>query len=100
MNLDLNVLVPQLGDFSSARAVGLVADSTSIAIVLWQTSTRSAVTFTTNNGTSLAAYRPDFLTTAPVAGSQSLRIPRSDLIRIGGTFYATALVQAPLRGIP
>jgi hypothetical protein len=96
-DLDLSVLLPGL-DLSMATAVGLVADSTSTAIVLWETSTQSAVTFTANNGTSLAPYQPDFLTKAPAPGSQTLTIAGSDLISIGNKFYAAALVQAPERG--
>jgi pimeloyl-ACP methyl ester carboxylesterase len=96
-NLDLAVLLPGLGDFTSARAVGVVADSASTAITLWETSTRSAVTFSTDNGTSLASYQSDFLTKAPVAGAQTLTVPGSDLIKIGAKFYAAALVQAPAR---
>src|SRR6266511_1208499 len=97
-NLNLRELLPALSDISAARAVGLVADSTSTAIALWETSTRSAVTFTTTNGTSLVAYQKDFLTKAPTPGAQTLTVASSDLIRIGGTFYAAALVQAPERG--
>jgi pimeloyl-ACP methyl ester carboxylesterase len=96
-DLDLRELVPPLGNLSSARAQGLVADSTSTVIALFETSTRAAVTFTTDNGTSLAEYRRNFLTKAPKHGPQTLVVAASDLIRIGGKFYAPALVQAPAR---
>jgi pimeloyl-ACP methyl ester carboxylesterase len=97
-NIDLSALLPTL-DLTAAGAAALAADSTSAAIALWETSARSDVTFTTNNGTTLAAYAANFLTHAPTAGPQSLTVPGADLIAVGGKFYATALVQAPARGV-
>jgi pimeloyl-ACP methyl ester carboxylesterase len=96
-NLDLSVLLPSV-DFTAAQAVGLLADDTATAIVLWQTKTRSAVTFTVNNGTTLQPYQADFLTKAPAAGAKKLTVAGSDLIKVGNKFYAAALVQAPARG--
>lgn len=97
-DLDLKSLIPALGDFSSARAAGLAADNSATAIVLWRASASADVTFTADNGATLAPYRADFLTLAPQAGSSSLTVPASDLIRAGGARYAPVLIQAPAPG--
>jgi hypothetical protein len=113
-NLDLATLLPKLPSLASAEAAGLVADGTSAAIALWATNTREDVTFTSNNGTTLLPYAPNFLTYGPSSnccvasaeaettsteGNASLTIPAANLITIGSVLYAAALVQAPPPGI-
>jgi pimeloyl-ACP methyl ester carboxylesterase len=98
-NLDLASLLPALPSLAAAAATGLAADGTSAAIVLFATNTTSDVTFTTNNGTSLLPYDPQFLQKPPTLGSSPLVIPAANFMNIGGLIYAVALVQAPLPGV-
>lgn len=97
-NIDLVTLLPNISDLGIFKATGLVADGTSAAIALFATSSSSAVTFVTNNGTTLLPYSPDFLTTAPnpLAHDSSLQVSP---VQIGTLFYAFALVQSPAEGV-
>jgi hypothetical protein len=82
-------------NWPDVQANGVVADGVSAAIAVIQTNdcTNDVSFFTTSNGITLLPYSPDFLTTSPAAGTQSLTIPAADLVSLGGFFYAAALVQ-------
>ena len=93
---------------SGSEANGLVADGTSTAIAVYQTSVDQDVTFTIQPGCSpgiaggatVVAW-PDFgpfLTTPPSPGAPTVSIPAGDLLldTDNNEWYAFALVQAPL----
>jgi hypothetical protein len=86
---------------AKVRADGLVADNTSAAIAIVQTSDGAhELTLSTTNGTTLFDFDPNFLTTSPAAGAQSIVIPAGKMCHIGDAYYAAAWVQAPLGATP
>ena len=96
-NIDLTPLY-HAQNWTVVQANGLMADNTSAAIAVIQTNDcANNVNLTTTNGTTLLPYSPNFLTTAPAAGTPSLPIAVGTLDRIGAFFYGAALVQAPNR---
>jgi hypothetical protein len=97
-DLDLATLYRKQ-NWSQVEATGLTADNTSAAIAVAQVNTCRDVTFSTNNGTILASYTPDFLGGAPGAGQSSVTITAAQLAKIGTSLYAAALVQAPAAGV-
>ncbi|HEY3908272.1 MAG TPA: hypothetical protein VGM07_00100 [Stellaceae bacterium] len=98
-DIDLAALPADVMQWYTVTATGLAADNASAAIALWQTKTKAAVTFTTNDGTTLLPYRNDFLLPRSLAaGSSRLTVPAAQLFKAGSYFYAAVLVQAPLAG--
>lgn len=83
-------------DLQTYAAKAISADGTSAAILLFESDSNSAVTFTTNNAASLIPYADDFLTTAPATGKSSLKV--TNLIHVGAVWFAPVLVQGPLGG--
>lgn len=95
-NIDLTPLY-RAQRWNDVQAKGLVADNTSAAIAVVQTTDcASDVSLSTTNGTTLADYSPDFLKKPPALGLPGLPISRTKLLNIGGSFFGAALVQAPL----
>ena len=83
-------------DLQTYAAKAVSADGTSAAILLFESDSNGAVTFTTNNAASLIPYADDFLTTAPATGKSSLKV--TNLIQVGSVWFAPVLVQGPLGG--
>lgn len=83
-------------NLSNYAANALSADGASAAIVLFETDSDAAVTFQVNDAATLDPYADTFLTTPPAAGQSSLTV--SNLIQVGSTYFAPALVQGPLGG--
>ncbi|MGH6841530.1 MAG: esterase/lipase family protein, partial [Methylocella sp.] len=79
-----------------------MADGASAAIAVVQTNDcTNKLTLTTTNGTTLLSYDPAFLDLSLknplVAGTPSLTIKTADFSKnIGGSYFASALVQAPI----
>ena len=94
-NLDLSTLY-KMRNWPAVDAAGLVADQTSAAIAIVQTSNCTAdVTLSADNGVGLLPYDPKFLIEAPGAGGSSLTIPAASFVKVGNVYFAAALVQAP-----
>jgi pimeloyl-ACP methyl ester carboxylesterase len=94
-NLDLGTLYLRR-NWSTVRAEGLVADSTSAAIAIVETPNgTAAVTLTATDGAVLLPYNAKFLAQAPAKGATTLTVPAADLIKVGSVYFAAALVQAP-----
>src|ERR1700691_6671006 len=71
-DIDLKTLLPKQSKLSTVAAAALVADNVSAAIALYQTPDDVSVTFTVNEGATLAPYSNDFLESAPSPGKRSL----------------------------
>ena len=98
-NIDLGSFLQGNPNLANYSAAWLSADTTSAAIVLFQTSSLSDVTFTVTDGTAtLLPYAANFLTQAPQAGAQSLVVSNANFINVNGTYYVPALLQGPLGG--
>ncbi|MGD0193102.1 MAG: hypothetical protein ABSD74_20385, partial [Rhizomicrobium sp.] len=86
-------------NFSEYSAADLAADGTSAAILLFETSSLSNVTFSITDGTAtLQPYVSNFLTQAPQAGSQTITVTSSSFVSENGHYYAPVLLQGPLAG--
>ena len=97
-NLNLGTLYLRR-NWTTVHAAGLVADSTSAAIAVVQTSSGTgSVKLTATDGAVLLPYNAKFLAQAPAAGSTTLTIPAADLVKVGSVYFAAALVQAPPAG--
>lgn len=98
-NIDLSKFLggnPNLANYSAAA---LAADSSSAAIVLFETDSLSDVTFSVTQGTAtLLPYAANFLTQAPQVGNTSLTVTSGSFISANGHYYAPALAQGPLGG--
>ena len=97
-DLDLQRLLPTLSSITSVAASGLDADGTCAAIIVRDTAVLLQVTFTTNSGTILEAFRPSFLTKSPATSGDATLTVRPT-IQLGALLYAVALVQAPPSGV-
>ena len=91
----------------SAQAMGIVSDGTSTAIAVFQMTNVNSyqdVTFTVDNGATLAPWDGWFLTQVPAAwstsdsntGSTTLDVPYTSLIPCGSGYCALALVRLAL----
>jgi pimeloyl-ACP methyl ester carboxylesterase len=98
-DINLQTLLPKHPNFSSIAADALVADNVSAAIALYRTPDKVAVTFTVNDGATLAPYSDNFLELTPAAGKRSLTVEPKDFVKVGSNYYAPALVQAPAVGV-
>jgi pimeloyl-ACP methyl ester carboxylesterase len=97
-NLNLGTLYLRR-NWTTVQAAGLVADSTSAAIAVVQTSNGTgSVKLTATDGAVLLPYNAKFLAQAPAAGSATLTVPAADLVKVGSVYFAAALVQAPPAG--
>jgi pimeloyl-ACP methyl ester carboxylesterase len=70
-------------------ASGLMADGSSAAIAVFGSTVSGNVTFTATNGTLVATYNEDFLTSTAEHGAASLVVTPTE---IDGEYYALALV--------
>jgi len=98
-DINLQTLLPKHPNFSSIAADALVADNISAAIALYRTPDKVAVTFTVNEGATLAPYSDNFLELTPTAGKRNLVVEPKDFVKVGSDYYAPALVQAPAVGV-
>jgi len=97
-NIDLKPLF-RVQKWPTVQANGLLADNTSAAIAVIQTNDcANDVSLTTTNGTTLDNYSQDFLTKPPTLALPGLSIPVSKFQYSAGSFFAAALVQAPIVG--
>ncbi len=99
-NLTVASVVGAIGDVTAASATGLTVDGVSAGIGLWATATPGDVTFTSNNGVTLLAYDPAYLTKAPTTGATSITVKAASLVKVGALYYAPVLVQSPLGAAP
>jgi len=104
------IIAPAAAIAAGNTANGIIADGTSTAIAVLGINPNggpaptSDVTFSVNNGATLAPYDPSFLNTAPASWSTStsdlrqttLIVPAANLVQYGGSYYALALVTAGL----
>ena len=95
-NIGLAAFLAGNPNLAAYAANALSADGDSAAIVLFETTSSSSVTFQINSAATLLPYTDNFLTTAPTAGQSSLTV--SSLIQVGPEYYAPVLVQGPLAG--
>ena len=95
-NMQLSTFLASNPNLSSFAANALSADGASATIVLLQTDSNEAVTFTVNSAVTLDSYADNFLTTAPATGQSSLTV--TNLIQVGSSYFAPALLQGPLGG--
>jgi pimeloyl-ACP methyl ester carboxylesterase len=72
-----------------ATAKGIMADGTSAAIAVFDSSSSGKVTFSVTNGAKVVAYSPEFLTTVASGGSKSVTVTP---IKVDKSYYALALV--------
>ncbi len=93
-NLQLQSFLAQNPNLSSFEAAALAEDGVASGIVVVQTSSDTPVTISVQNAGEIASYNDRFLEHAPAAGSESLVV--SDLWHTGGSYYAVALLQAPI----
>jgi pimeloyl-ACP methyl ester carboxylesterase len=92
-DIDLQTLIPEQSNLAADAATGLAVDGASAAIVLYQVNSNAAVTFTTDNGTTLLPYDDNaFLTHAPTQGKASVTVTPQP---IGSSYFAAALLQTP-----
>jgi pimeloyl-ACP methyl ester carboxylesterase len=97
-DLDLGTLYLRR-NWPTVKAAGLVADSTSAAIAVVETSSGTGgVMLTATDGAVLLPYNAKFLAQAPGAGTTALTVPAADLVKVGSAYFAAALVQAPPAG--
>ena len=75
---------------TKATAKGIVADGTSAAVAVFESSSNKAITFTPSNAAKVGAYSASFLTTV-TAGKTSVTVTPT---AVGGKFYALALVTS------
>lgn len=91
-------------NWAAVEAKGLAADGASAAIAVVQTNVCGNAALSTNTlatGTTLHPYSAGFLTTKPADGTQSVPIAASAFSKdILGSFYAAALLQAPVGAPP
>jgi len=92
-NIDIPPHPPQT--LINGSALGLAADGASAAIVLLRTTSKASVQFKANNGATLLAYDPTFLTHKPQSGTSALSVTP---VAVGSGFYALALLQSPPSG--
>ncbi len=101
-DIDLGTALGSAPDtaIAAAQVQALAADGVSAFIVLVQTSSTDAVTFSVTGGASLLKYDPVFLQTAPKAGARKITVSGSDGVTINGLTYIPVLVQGTLSGAP
>jgi pimeloyl-ACP methyl ester carboxylesterase len=92
--LELTSLITK-GGLSADAATGIVRDGTSAALLLYKASASAPVCFTAP-GFTFEPYTADFLTKVSTATTiGSIQVPASQLIAVGGSYYAAALLRAP-----